>query len=351
MKDTAKRSSRLALVAAAITGFAVVSGSGPVFAQASEPSGAELTFTGHHGLVRGVAFSPDGKRIASGGEDRVLRVWDSLDGTELLALKGHSSPIETVEFSPDGKWLASGSDDRSVKIWDATTGKEMRSMVGHDSHINDVAFSPDGKRVASVALHDRNVKVWDVASGEAVFSLKAPPEWGTSVAFSPDGKWLAAGGQNGTVRLWDASTGRESRTLPGHAAGAEVRGLSFSPDGKRLADGSVDGRMKVWDVESGREIVTLKVGGMLFDVSFSPDGRRLAACSSEACVSEWDVASGRKTLSLKALADRQTAEFVLNVPNPSTNYVYALVYRPDGKQLAAASSDGLVRVWNLTPRP
>ena len=130
----------------------------------------------------------------------------------------------------------------------------------------------------------------------------------------PGREVAGGGGQDGTVQLWDASTGREFRTLEGHKAGAVVRGLSFSPSGKQLADGSVDGTVKVWDVESGREVLALKVGGMLFDVAFSPDGKRLAACSHEARVSEWDVASGRETHSLTALADRQTANSLTPEP-------------------------------------
>jgi len=299
-----------------------------------------LTLT-HPETVRGVSFSPDGKRIASGCGDRIVRIWNASDGKQMLALKGHRLCVTVVRFSPDGKWIASGGSDGTVRIWDAATGRQLRSIV-EGTQIRDVAFSADGKRIASVSVHDRTVTVWNIASGKISFSLTGPREWQwiDSVAFSPDGKWLATGSYNGTIQLSDALTGRELRTVATRLG--VFRGLAFSPDSKQLA--ASGSGLTLWRVDTGQQIARFTIPGNVFDVSFSPDGKRIAACTSEAHAAEWDIASGRETLSLAVHHDVPT----FWVKDNHINYVYNVVYRLDGKQLATCSSDGEVRVWSVS---
>jgi WD40 repeat protein len=241
-----------------------------------------------------VAFAPDGKTVAVGGgrydearrawTDCHLLLWDAATGRERRALAGHAGAVGSVCYSPDGRRIASGSDDKTIKIWDAETGRELRTLEGHADGVRCVCWSPDGRRLASASA-DGTVRVWDAEGGTELFALEEPGEGVSCVAYSPDGKRLATGGgrfdarelrwASCEARLWDGE-GRLERVLRGHSGG--VMCLGFSPDGSRLATGAEDRLLKVWDVQTGQELLTLRGhGGGLSAVCFSPDGRRLAS--------------------------------------------------------------------------
>jgi WD40 repeat protein len=209
------------------------------------------TLRGHRDVVFSVAFSADGRQLASASRDGTVMVWDWAGGQELATLRGHAGPVHAVAFSPNG-WLASASDDRTVKIWDPASGREVRTLTGHGHWVYCLAFSPDGRRLAS-ADHHGIVKIWDAATGQNLATLGGPgPSHVWSVALSPDGKRLATAGwgaavvQVGTVKLWDMVSFQELYTL-------KVDGLhqhpsvAFSPDGCWLASGRGNGTVLLWD--------------------------------------------------------------------------------------------------------
>jgi eukaryotic-like serine/threonine-protein kinase len=308
-----------------------------------------LTLRGHSGTVTGVAYSPDATRLASGGSDGTVRVWDVITGKEVLPpLRGHTGDVYAVAYSPDGSELASAGHDKTVRVWDSTTGELTRTLgLGEiDDEVRSVAFSPDGLRLVA-GDYANEVRVWDVTTGQEVrFSpLKGHATVIDSVAYSPDGKWLASACQGSIVRVWDAATGELKRDLVAATSGAMA--VAFSPDGVRFATGSLEGTVKMWDVTTGRLLrdLTGHTSGVI-SVAFSPDGRRLASSSVGGVIKVWDwdaVSPEPRALTLKDQYWQSGQEPLTLMGH--TGSVSQVAFSPDGMQLASAGADGSIKVW------
>lgn len=284
--------------------------------------------------VRGLAYSPDSLLLAAGRDDYSISVWETSSGKERFHRAGLGGAIWSVAFAPDSRMLVSAGDERLLRLWDATTGKSIRTFEGHEKAVEAVAFSPDGKTIAS-AGRDETVRLWETATGKEIRLLEGHEGHVRAVAFAPDGQTVVSGGADWTVRVWETSTGKPLRSFK--AAENGITSIAFLTNSKTVVVAAEDWTIRLWDADRGKEVRALhEPGGVPAAVAVSPDGKVAAAGSREGDIQFWEIATGNK---IRAFPRHHGP-------------VYALALSPDGKGLFSGGHDPALRLWERkTGRP
>ena len=345
-----------------------------------DPAGEFVELTGHRGPVRTVAFAPDGKSLASGGQDNVIHVWDAATGKSMKQLRGHASHVRSCSFSPDGALLLSAGRDARIKLWQPGEYAEARELASPEEELSDAVlsarFSRDGAHIVT-ASRDRTASLWDAASLERVQHFQEGHDFlASSAVYFGDGSRLATGAGDGTVRLWDVATGAEIKRLDNTG---RTSALDAADDGKRIVTGGADNAVLVWNAESGEPLATLNgheaevtavrfapggellasgddrgvcrlwrydaaknewIGGewlrghsrTITAMRFADDGARLITSSGDNTCGQWDVAAGK-----------EIADGVLKHPE----WVADVAVSDDGQLALTCCDDGKLRLWSL----
>ncbi|MUG99317.1 protein kinase [Scytonema sp. UIC 10036] len=301
--------------------------------QQPKPSSKEEGYTlarvvaAHESFVWSVALSADGQTLASGSEDKTIKIWQVNTGTLLHTLKSHSENVRAVSLSADGQTLASGSGDNTIKIWQTRTGQLLNTLRGHSQPVWSVTLSRDGQTLVS-GSEDNTIKIWNVRTGELLRTLNGHTSAVFSLALTPDGLTLVSGSQDKTIKIWNLQTGKLIRTLEDHTDA--VRSVTISPDGQKFASGSWDNTIKVWNITTGKLLRSISGhSDRVVAVAFGFDGETLASASVDKTVKIWDLQTGNLYQTLSGHSD-----WVLSMTMSSWGHI-----------LVSGSRDRTMRIW------